>query len=160
MASVEPNLRYAGYTIPFVGKPDLEITQTSRGTPGGEYLRRFWQPVAYLHEVERAPMRAKIMGEDLVIFKDGSGAVGVLHLHCQHRGTFAGVWARRKAWNPMLLSWSCFRRRWDNPRNARRARRRTPYEKMEARRLSDAHVCRRCICLHGTNRTDPAISPL
>ena len=87
MASVEPNLRYAGYTIPFVGKPDLEITQTSRGTPGGEYLRRFWQPVAYLHEVERAPMRAKIMGEDLVIFKDGSGAVGVLHLHCQHRGT-------------------------------------------------------------------------
>ena len=44
MASVEANLKYAGYTTSFAGNPDLEITQTTRGTPGGEYLRRFCQP--------------------------------------------------------------------------------------------------------------------
>ncbi len=78
---------YTGYTTALEGEPDVEITQTTRGTPGGEYLRRFWQPVAYLHEIEKAPLRSKIMGEELVVFKDKSGAVGVLHLHCQHRGT-------------------------------------------------------------------------
>ena len=80
-------ISYAGYTTPIDGKPDVEITQTTRGTPGGEYLRRFWPPVAYEHEIEERPLRMRIMGEDLVVFKDRSGAVGVLHLHCMHRGT-------------------------------------------------------------------------
>jgi phenylpropionate dioxygenase-like ring-hydroxylating dioxygenase large terminal subunit len=77
---------YAGYVTPIDGAPDAMITETTRGTPGGEYLRRFWQPVAYEHEIEAAPLRAKIMGEELVVFKDKSGDAGVLHLHCQHRG--------------------------------------------------------------------------
>ena len=80
-------LAYAGYRTEIGGVPDREITQTGRGTPGGEYLRRFWQPVAYLREVEERPLRARILGEDLVVFQDKSGAVGVLHLHCSHRGT-------------------------------------------------------------------------
>lgn len=80
-------LAYSGYTTPIEGTYDEEIVQSNRGTPGGEYLRRFWQPVAYLHEIEKAPFRVRIMGEDLVVFKDKSGDVGVLHLHCQHRGT-------------------------------------------------------------------------
>jgi phenylpropionate dioxygenase-like ring-hydroxylating dioxygenase large terminal subunit len=87
MAPREVNLSYTGYTTPIAGERDLEITQTTRGTPGGEYLRRFWQPVAYLRELGEVPLRTKIMGEELVVFKDKSGAVGVLHLHCQHRGT-------------------------------------------------------------------------
>ena len=77
---------YTGYETPIDGAPDAEITQSTRGTPGGEYLRRFWQPVASAHEIEAAPLRSKIMGEELVVFQDKSGAVGVLHLHCQHRG--------------------------------------------------------------------------
>jgi phenylpropionate dioxygenase-like ring-hydroxylating dioxygenase large terminal subunit len=80
-------MAYGGYGAAIEGVPDREITEASRGTPGGEYLRRFWQPVAYLREIEARPMRTRIMGEDLVVFRDKSGAVGVLHLHCSHRGT-------------------------------------------------------------------------
>ena len=67
-------LAYSSYRIAIDAKPDAEITQTGRGTPGGEYLRRFWQPVAYVREIEQAPLRARIMGEDLVVFRDRSGA--------------------------------------------------------------------------------------
>jgi phenylpropionate dioxygenase-like ring-hydroxylating dioxygenase large terminal subunit len=81
------SLAYSGYQTEISGTPEHYLTQTGRGTPGGEYLRRFWQPVAYLHEIEQAPLRVRIMGEDLVVFRDKSGAVGVLHLHCSHRGT-------------------------------------------------------------------------
>jgi len=38
-------------------------------------------------EIEEVPLRARLLSEDLVVFKDRSGAVGVLHLHCSHRGT-------------------------------------------------------------------------
>jgi nitrite reductase/ring-hydroxylating ferredoxin subunit len=83
----ERALAYSGYQTPIDGTPDLELTQTARGTPGGEYLRRFWHPIAYIEEIEEVPLRARILGEDLVVFRDKSGAVGVLHLHCSHRGT-------------------------------------------------------------------------
>ena len=78
-------LAYSGYRTEITGAPDMEIVQTGRGTPGGEYLRRFWHPVAYLHELSAAPLRVRILGEDLVVFRDRSGDVGVLHLHCSHR---------------------------------------------------------------------------
>ncbi len=87
MSGGSETLAHTGYTTPIDGKSDVEITQTTRGTSGGEYLRRFWQPVAYTHEIEKAPFRTRILGEDLVVFRDLSGAVGVLHLHCSHRGT-------------------------------------------------------------------------
>ncbi len=81
------SLAFRGYRTPIEGTPETELVQCGRGTPGGEYLRRFWQPVAYLYEIADAPLRARILGEDLVVFQDRSGAVGVLHLHCCHRGT-------------------------------------------------------------------------
>jgi phenylpropionate dioxygenase-like ring-hydroxylating dioxygenase large terminal subunit len=84
---LEPKGTYCGYDVPIEGASDAELTQTGRGTPGGEYLRRFWQPVAYIEEIEQAPLRARILGEDLVVFRDKSAAVGVLHLHCSHRGS-------------------------------------------------------------------------
>ncbi len=83
----ENDLAYAGYRTEINGHPDIDITQTGRGTPGGEYLRRFWHPVAYESEISAAPFRVRALGEDLVVFRDKSGAVGVLHLHCSHRGT-------------------------------------------------------------------------
>jgi nitrite reductase/ring-hydroxylating ferredoxin subunit len=81
------DLAYGGYRQPKGGAPDRQLTSVGPGTPGGEYLRRFWQPVAYVSELNDVPLRARIMGEDLVVFRDGSGAIGVLHLHCSHRGT-------------------------------------------------------------------------
>src|SRR5271169_4162473 len=66
---------------------DEELTRVGPGTPCGEYLRRFWQPVVLSEELRDLPRRLRIMGEDLVAFRDRSGAVGLLELHCQHRGT-------------------------------------------------------------------------
>jgi nitrite reductase/ring-hydroxylating ferredoxin subunit len=78
---------FDGYHRRAVPAPDPELTQVGPGTPGGEYLRRFWQPVAFARDVADAPLRVRILGEDLVVFRDRSGRVGVLHLHCAHRGT-------------------------------------------------------------------------
>ena len=78
---------YDGYHRRFVPAPDPELTRVGPGTPAGEYLRRFWQPVAFARELTGAPLRVRVLGEDLVVFRDGSGRAGVLHLHCAHRGT-------------------------------------------------------------------------
>ena len=64
---------------------DMHLCAVGRGTPGGEYLRRFWHPVAYLSELGELPLRVRALQEDLVAFRDGRGAVGVLHLRCCHR---------------------------------------------------------------------------
>ena len=78
---------YDGYVRRVTPAPDPELTPVGPGTPGGEYLRRFWQPVAFARELTLAPLRTRILGEDLVVFRDRGGRVGVLHLHCAHRGT-------------------------------------------------------------------------
>jgi nitrite reductase/ring-hydroxylating ferredoxin subunit len=78
---------YGGYLHRDVPAADEALTRTGPGTPAGELLRRYWQPVAYSHEVADVPIRLKILHEDLVLFRDRSGRVGVLELHCAHRGT-------------------------------------------------------------------------
>ena len=78
---------FGGYHRREVPAPDPELTQVGPGTPAGEYLRRFWQPVAFARELAATPLRARILGEDLVVFRDRGGRTGVLHLHCAHRGT-------------------------------------------------------------------------
>jgi phenylpropionate dioxygenase-like ring-hydroxylating dioxygenase large terminal subunit len=63
------------------------ITQTGPGTPGGDLLRRYWQPVALSEELPQgsAPIALKVMGEELTAFRDEQGRVGLLGLHCPHR---------------------------------------------------------------------------
>ncbi len=78
---------FDGYHRRNVPAPDPELTEVGPGTPGGEYLRRFWQPVAFARDLADTPLRVRILGEDLVVFRDRGGRVGVLHLHCAHRGT-------------------------------------------------------------------------
>ncbi len=65
------------------------LTQSGRGAPAGDLLRRYWQPVALAEElpVGGAPLAVKILGEDLVLFRDDQGRIGLLALHCSHRGT-------------------------------------------------------------------------
>jgi phenylpropionate dioxygenase-like ring-hydroxylating dioxygenase large terminal subunit len=79
--------RYGGYFHREVPEEDTELTHVGPGTPCGEYMRRFWQPVCYSDDLRDLPQRVKILGEELVLFRDGSGAVGLLELHCPHRGT-------------------------------------------------------------------------
>lgn len=65
------------------------LTQIGPRTPGGELLRRYWQPVALAEELpnQGPPVKVKILGEELVLFRDDSGRPGLLGLHCSHRGT-------------------------------------------------------------------------
>jgi 5,5'-dehydrodivanillate O-demethylase len=63
------------------------LTQVSRGTPCGELLRRYWHPVAAAAELtEEKPIRAvKILGEELVVYRDKKGNFGLVGEHCPHR---------------------------------------------------------------------------
>lgn len=81
------SLRFSGYHRNKSPQPDLYLAQVGAGTPGGEYQRRFWHPVAYLSELDKVPLRVRALGEDLVLYKDGGGNVGCLALHCCHRNT-------------------------------------------------------------------------
>ena len=65
------------------------LTQTDRGTPCGQLMRRYWQPVALSEELPEggAPLKVKILGEELALFRDDQGRPGLIGLHCAHRGT-------------------------------------------------------------------------
>ena len=64
------------------------MTQVGRGTPCGELLRRYWQPAALNEELpaDGPPIPIRLLGEDLVLFRDDKGRVGLLGLLCSHRG--------------------------------------------------------------------------
>jgi phthalate 4,5-dioxygenase len=64
------------------------LTRTGPGTPAGELLRRYWQPVALAEElpIGSAPLPVRLMSEDLVLFRNESGQPGLLGIHCSHRG--------------------------------------------------------------------------
>ncbi len=78
---------YSAYHRAEVSDVDEELTRVGRGTPCGEYLRRFWQPVFIACELTDLPRAIRILGENLVIFRDGSGRHGLLERRCVHRGT-------------------------------------------------------------------------
>jgi nitrite reductase/ring-hydroxylating ferredoxin subunit len=64
------------------------ITQTGPGTPCGALMRRYWQPAALAEELDtaRPVKRIRLLGEDLVLFRDDVGGYGLLGRHCAHRG--------------------------------------------------------------------------
>jgi phthalate 4,5-dioxygenase oxygenase subunit len=63
------------------------ITLTGPGTPGGALMRCYWHPIALAEELPpgAAPMPVKILGEDLVLFRDDRERLGLLGLLCSHR---------------------------------------------------------------------------
>jgi phenylpropionate dioxygenase-like ring-hydroxylating dioxygenase large terminal subunit len=78
----------SGYgRVAIVPAEDAELTRVGYGTPMGELLRRYWQPVCLSAEIDELPKFTKILGEELVAFRDKRGRVGVLDAHCCHRGT-------------------------------------------------------------------------
>ncbi len=70
------NTAYSGYYHRDVPKENEELTHVGPNTPCGEYLRRFWQPVAYSDELTDLPKKLRILGEDLVIYRDFNRNVG------------------------------------------------------------------------------------
>lgn len=62
------------------------LTRVGPGTPVGEFLRRYWHPVAATSELARCPTKlVKILGEELVLFRDKQGRLGLIGAHCAHR---------------------------------------------------------------------------
>ena len=56
-----------------------ELTQVGPGTPMGELMRRYWHPVATTAELDDKPTKpVRILGEDLVLYRDRSGTLGLL----------------------------------------------------------------------------------
>src|SRR5256712_4743561 len=59
------------------------------GTPMGNLMRQYWVPAALsseLPEPDGAPLRVRLLGEDLIAFRVTSGAVGLIQNSCPHRG--------------------------------------------------------------------------
>src|SRR3984893_4474558 len=68
---------------------NLLLTRVWPVTPMGDLLRRFWQPFALASELpgpDCDPVSVRVLGEDLVAFRDSSGKVGLVANNCPHRG--------------------------------------------------------------------------
>jgi phenylpropionate dioxygenase-like ring-hydroxylating dioxygenase large terminal subunit len=64
------------------------LTRVGPGTPAGNLMRRYWLPALLSEEVpeaDGAPVRVRLLGEELVAYRDTSGAVGLVSAFCPHR---------------------------------------------------------------------------
>ena len=64
-----------------------DIPHVGRGTPAGEWFRRYWLVVGVARDLYDIPQAVKVLGEELVLFRDANGQLGLLGEHCPHRGT-------------------------------------------------------------------------
>src|ERR1700730_15104811 len=73
-----------------LSKEDNELVcRVGPGTPMGNLLREYWIPVLQSEDLANAdsdPLRVKLLGEDLIAFRDTAGEVGLLANNCPHRG--------------------------------------------------------------------------
>src|SRR3989449_3550129 len=63
-----------------------ELTSVGRGTPMGELLRRYWHPIGLTSDASATARKVRIFGEDLILFRAGSGPAALVHPRCVHRG--------------------------------------------------------------------------
>lgn len=66
---------------------DRDYTDVGPGTRAGELLRRYWHPFARSEEATDLPKEVRLLGEDLVLFRDLHGRAGLVVARCCHRGT-------------------------------------------------------------------------
>jgi nitrite reductase/ring-hydroxylating ferredoxin subunit len=64
----------------------LELAQVGKGTPMGELMRRYWHPIGMCSDASSTPRKVRVLGEDLILFRDTSGRPGLVYPHCAHRG--------------------------------------------------------------------------
>ena len=64
-----------------------ELTEVAAGTPMGELLRRYWHPIGLSLNFTSVPFQLRVLGEELIGFRDGQGRPGLVHPRCAHRGT-------------------------------------------------------------------------
>ena len=61
------------------------LTRVGKGTPMGEFFRKYWLPVGISADLKAKPTFIRVLGEDLVLYRDKSGTVGLLDARCAHR---------------------------------------------------------------------------
>jgi len=69
------------------GHHNAELTEVGRGTPMGELMRRWWQPIGLSSWATELPRQVRALGEDLILFRDKQGRPGLVHPRCAHRGS-------------------------------------------------------------------------
>ena len=104
------NTPYGGYMHNQLPPADDELTHVGPGTPAGEWLRRFWHPVFVLDELKDLPRAIRILGEDLVLFRDRSGPNRAPGASLLPPGHVAGVRPDPGAGHPLLLPRLALRR--------------------------------------------------
>lgn len=75
----------SAYDLP-EGSYDASLALVRRGSPMGELLRRYWHPIGLMSDATSTPRKVRVLGEDLILFRDGSGRPGLLYPRCSHRG--------------------------------------------------------------------------
>ena len=70
-----------------LSKTDNEtLTRVGVGTPMGELMRRYWHPIAARVQLDENPTKAvRLLGEDLTLYRDRSGTLGLIGDRCPHR---------------------------------------------------------------------------
>ena len=69
------------------GHSEELLVRVGKGTPGGEMLRRYWWPVGASAELTDLPRKVRLLGEDLILFRDTKGNAGLVYPRCIHRGS-------------------------------------------------------------------------
>ena len=64
-----------------------ELTEVGPGTPMGELMRRYWHPIGLMQDANDTPRKVRVLGEDLILFRDKTGRPGLVYEHCAHRGS-------------------------------------------------------------------------
>lgn len=63
-----------------------DIPRVGAGTPAGEWFRRYWVVVGTTQDLRDIPQAIKVLDEELVLFRDQAGQIGLIGAHCPHRG--------------------------------------------------------------------------
>lgn len=94
-------------TAPRRALADVDLTSCAPGTPGGDYLRRFWQPI--YHSADLGAGRAvplKVMGEEFTLYRGDDGQVRLAQARCPHRGTLLATgWVEGGGLRCMYHGW-------------------------------------------------------
>ena len=84
------------------------LTRTDQGTPMGDVMRCYWMPALLSSELPEAdcpPVRVRLLGEDLVAFRDTNGQVGLLDEYCPPPPRFPLPGSQRGMRVALCLSW-------------------------------------------------------
>jgi phenylpropionate dioxygenase-like ring-hydroxylating dioxygenase large terminal subunit len=82
------HLKELGPLVPPTAEENEMLTRVGRDTPMGTLIRRYWIPACLASEVpdpDCSPVRVRLLGENLVAFRDSEGKVGVVDAFCAHR---------------------------------------------------------------------------